>query len=308
MNRYIYILLIVFLQTTLFAAEFEVISFSKDPSDLSALKFPRKDINDENCALIKVRSDITGLMFDTNMGVTGLIEYKDGEYWIYVSPYERIVEIFRSGFAKFVYPIENVVEPATVYVMVIQIKEDEIDTEEYLGDPIVEKTLLKPQACSGTFIDERDGQEYKMVKIGELCWMGDNLNYNSFTSYCYKNTSSYCELYGRLYEWRSINDICPKGWHVPNKDDWEKLINEISEGSIDNGNVLSNDTTGILFQHAGFKFPRTRFAKIEKQGYFWSRSEFNRYDSWAIKFDKKILKIDNLDKDYGFSVRCVRDN
>ena len=298
-----------------FAAEFEVVSFTKDPSDLSARKFPRKDINNEDCALIKVRGDVKGLQFDSNMGIAGNIEYKDGEYWVYVTPYERIIEIYRDGFTKLTFVSEVIIEPATVYVLVIRIKDNEV-TIKVENDNVIEEL----ETCSGSIIDKRNGMKYRIVEIGNQCWMGENLNYNAFASYCYKNLTSYCDLYGRLYKYKSAITACPKGWHLPSNDEWDTLLNALEKdnGEDDkiqvqnekNDNMNNNDRSGISFLYAGFKFPKSRFRQLGKQSYFWSQTEFNLYDSWCqiISCKNKDVKRENLDKDYGFSVRCVRDN
>lgn len=89
----------------------------------------------------------------------------------------------------------------------------------------------------GTFIDERDGQEYKYTTIGDQVWMAQNLNYDLRFSMCYDNDSANCAIYGRLYpllEKGKIGDnfdrdladsACPIGWHLPTKTEWETMIN-----------------------------------------------------------------------------------
>lgn len=94
----------------------------------------------------------------------------------------------------------------------------------------------------GTIIDDRDGQEYHWVKIGEQTWLAQNLNYNSPKSRCYTgevfvdfsnaDTSNNCvdgrdENYGRLYLWDEAQTACPTGWRLPNDSDWEKLASSI---------------------------------------------------------------------------------
>jgi len=79
--------------TNVLADEFVVKNFKLAPSDISARKYERLDINDEKCALIKIRTDIDGLSFDPRLGAEGNVEFKNGEYWLYVTSGEKVIKI-----------------------------------------------------------------------------------------------------------------------------------------------------------------------------------------------------------------------
>ncbi len=101
----------------------------------------------------------------------------------------------------------------------------------------VEGTNAYGMPNRGTFVDERDGQEYKYTTIGDQVWMAENLNYNAVGSMCQGKDESKCELYGRLYRytwpdrntgrdtinWDFIDSVCPPGWHLPKLAEWELL-------------------------------------------------------------------------------------
>ena len=117
---------------------------------------------------------------------------------------------------------------------------------------------------SGTFIDERDGHEYKWVKIGEQTWMAENLAYlpnvnrvsaGSFSEPCYyvynytatdvnaaKATETYLE-YGVLYNWLAAKVASPDGWHIASNDEWEQLAQYISNqnGPYENNGYVWED-------------------------------------------------------------------
>jgi uncharacterized protein (TIGR02145 family) len=75
-----------------------------------------------------------------------------------------------------------------------------------------------------SFIDPRDGKKYRAVKIGGKRWMAQNLNYDtSNASWCYMKKSSFCDKYGRLYDWNTAKAVCPDGWRLPTSQEWESL-------------------------------------------------------------------------------------
>src|SRR5215469_10890371 len=93
---------------------------------------------------------------------------------------------------------------------------------------------FNPAITYGSFTDSRDSKTYRTVVIGTQTWMAENLNYNATGSKCYNDSTQYCDLYGRLYDWTTamagvssssanpsgVLGICPVGWHLPSDAEW----------------------------------------------------------------------------------------
>ena len=79
------------------AQELTVKSFKLAGSDLTAQTQPRKDLNDRNCALIKVGIGLQGVQFEG--GIMGNVENKTGEYWVYMPQGNRQLKVKHANYA-----------------------------------------------------------------------------------------------------------------------------------------------------------------------------------------------------------------
>jgi uncharacterized protein (TIGR02145 family) len=109
-----------------------------------------------------------------------------------------------------------------------------------------------------------DGNSYNAVKIGDQVWLNSNLkttrlndgtpilSQQNYQEHC---DSGFCpppsaelppmqlaypnnqielvEFYGLWYNWKAVESgkLCPEGWHIPTKDEWDKLLNFLGENA-----------------------------------------------------------------------------
>ena len=174
----------------------------------------------------------------------------------------------------------------------------------------------------GSFTDERDGREYRYVKIGGQTWMAENLNYAVDSSFCYNDTLEYCETYGRLYPWSVAMDsagmftdpgngcgdgfvcgiqtrvrgICPEGWHLPSVTEGDALVTATDKGAYKgtalmdsvlwNGNSTATDSYGFGGLPSGIRLADGTYKNLGQYGYFWLSTEStNRATYQARIFD-----------------------
>ena len=164
--------------------------------------------------------------------------------------------------------------------------------------------LMNPDIEYDMFVDDRDGQVYRSVKIGEQTWMAENLNYAMDESSCYN-----CQKYGRVYTWYAMMSACPTGWQRPLKSDFNTLIATV--GGADMAGKALKSTNGWMgsgTDNYGF----SALSQDDWSTFFWIGDHIEESDGNMIVQDigliaaKGKIFISNTDPTIKNSVRCIK--
>lgn len=190
------------------------------------------------------------------------------------------------------------------------------------------------------FTDFRNRQKYNTVTIGNQTWMAENLNYRTHGSHCYDtDNQEVCPHQGRLYTWYAamgygcvedytctmppvpmgtIQGVCPDGWHMPLKSEFEELIAYVG-GEETAGDMLKtfdgwktygyngSDAYGFSAYPVGWYDFGTGSFGDGSGTRFWTSEEYG-IDAYALvlSYSTQNVTYEHFYKNYGFSIRCVK--
>ncbi|MDR1829565.1 MAG: fibrobacter succinogenes major paralogous domain-containing protein [Candidatus Fibromonas sp.] len=183
-----------------------------------------------------------------------------------------------------------------------------------------------------------DISNYRTTVIGTQTWMAENLDYAVEGSKCYDNVPANCVKYGRLYDWSTAmslpsscnsnscssqikpkhGGICPSGWHIPNDEDWDILMDYVgfsvagvklkaTSGWYNNGNGV--DEYGFSALPGGFGLSVGSFYLIGDFGSWWSASADDSHYAYSrgMNDNSDYAYWSNYGKSSLSSVRCLQD-
>lgn len=158
---------------------------------------------------------------------------------------------------------------------------------------------------TGTFVDEREDKEYTWVEIDGKKWMSRNLNFKMFDdAMCRNDNPADCKAFGRMYNWKSAETICPEGWRLPSLEEWEALVEKASKAVLNINDLYSGGKTGFNMVMGG-PVEKIDGSKIYSTSFWYLNGE----DPGFFKIDSKgnVTHDDNISsrKDF-FYVRCVK--
>jgi uncharacterized protein (TIGR02145 family) len=183
-----------------------------------------------------------------------------------------------------------------------------------------------------------EGKIYNTVLIGSQCWLKENLDVGTMIlgsqimsnngvkeKYCYNNDPNNCNIYGGLYQWSEAmqytttpgtQGICPPGWHIPTLAEFQTLktavnndgnaLKAVGQGS---GVGAGTNTSGFSALLAGFRHYVGGFYSLGYRAYFWSSTEYDASNAYYLhlNYDNSFIDLYYGNKEYGFSVRCLKD-
>ena len=154
------------------------------------------------------------------------------------------------------------------------------------------------------------------------------------------NATDNYKTYGVLYNWPAALTACPSGWHLPSDSEWTQLENYLSDngynydGTIGGGskkfaksmaattlwntssatgaignNLSANNSSGFSGLPGGGRSGSGNFDHVGDFGYWWSAAKGSISYAWNryLYYGSSTMYRYGGSKEYGFSVRCVRD-
>ena len=188
-----------------------------------------------------------------------------------------------------------------------------------------------------------DNNHYTIVEIGSQTWMAENLKSTHYPDgtaaayYDYDHNPINSLIYGRLYAWSpamngaassntnpsNVLGVCPNGWHLPSKSEWQQLVgflggSDIAGGKIKetgnahwiNPNTGATDETGFTALPAGMWAFWDEFQWKGDHGAFsTSTGNLPMVEVTAIMLQTSngILTVGTFHPDDAVSVRCVKN-
>lgn len=223
------------------------------------------------------------------------------------------------------------------------------DQVSFTTDAEVDPIVFRSDLTYGS-VSDIDGNIYKTIQIGNLTWMAENLKTTRFNDgvaipqitlssvwstletpgYCWYNNNEVTnkDVYGALYNRVTVNNgnLCPVGWHVPNREEFNDLIENVAQGSDvgtklkESGNdhwsypnAEADNSSGWTALPGGFRSVEGNFEQsLGLYGYWWLKDEQGATEGQYASLYYNSFFIDILSTyeswPNGLSVRCVKDN
>ena len=194
-------------------------------------------------------------------------------------------------------------------------------------------------------VTDIDGNVYHTVTIGTQVWMVENLKvtkYNDGTAiplvtditswgnlvtpgYCWYNNDEPANknLYGALYNGYVISSgkLAPSGWHIPTDAEWTVLATHLGgediaadklkeAGSFHWGmmNTGATNTSGFTALPGGYRLGTGQFIGNGYVGFWWSSTTYGYGYRYIFMYDDESkVGSNNINKEFGHSIRCIRD-
>ena len=271
--------------------------------------------------------------------VTGESVPSSGFYWSYQADLTGATDVPVSPVSgEMTYKLTGLAEADTIYITTYATNDN--------GDYAYGDTLkIGTRSCTSPTLDN---YTYGTALIFEECWLSENLRTSVYrdgsdipkieadaawasdgsggqTIYNNDSTTFYAD-YGRLYNWFAVNNakgLCPTGWSVPTKGEYEALIDSLGGASVAAGklkaapsdSVAWNGTNdyGFTMVDGGGRLADGNFALQPDNAFLWTSSVHPSVssDAFSINFlasyGVTALSVQDPDQNTGMSVRCIKD-
>lgn len=128
-----------------------------------------------------------------------------------------------------------------------------------------------------SIMDSRDGNIYPVIKINTKLWFAEDLRFRHKNAITIEKAEDKADVY---YPWQVLmNDskkekargLCPEGWHVPSRDEWDALLFEFG-GSCRGWAALRDSGRSKLNIKLTGTYTNGSVKRVNKSVNYWSSS------------------------------------
>ncbi len=172
---------------------------------------------------------------------------------------------------------------------------------------LVQEKILKGQGfIQSMYVKFKDDPKGRFYNVGkEFIYKPENGKY-----WAWNGDKNYIPDYGYLYSWEIAQNVCPIGWHLPDKSEYEELLQNYKGDSILAYNDLSlKGNSGFDIKGGGVRIP-TDYLPITTHSALWTMTERSKKKAWALiyaSFQQVVVLSGHYNKNNGLSIRCVKD-
>jgi hypothetical protein len=174
---------------------------------------------------------------------------------------------------------------------------------------------------TGLMVDKRNfiPEYYATVRIGDLWWMQENLRVEiipgpegkppPLVRLNYGGNPALSEAYGGLYRYKEVRyPICPKGWRLPTREEFQTMINLEAPNSL--APLLPGGSSEMHIIAGGYIDMNRQSMGFGSKTNFWlsDRSPAGVPYAWYIDKAKGESRAVLASEAYGYSVRCVKND
>lgn len=153
--------------------------------------------------------------------------------------------------------------------------------------------------------------DYKTITIGDQTWMAENLWVKVKNSFSVNNNPDNDRQLGRLYTWETAIKICPNGWKLPTKNDYEKLLKNFKWKNAGNEIKIGGSSGFNACLPGYFDHNDSSYYGYGIYGQYWTSDQYHFTDcAWMLYVDSSMTHatfnwyLSNKD---GFSVRYIKE-
>ena len=226
-------------------------------------------------------------------------EYTDAGFFVYAKD-NRYHNAFVFGSKQDVYWSSRTSSSANLLCIKGYREDDKVVPEE-------KEVFINPDFDYGEFTDPRDEQVYKTTIIGKQKWMAQNLRYETESS---KTVEA--KKYGQHYTYKDALEVCPEGWHLPSKTEFDTLI-YIGAKQYKSYRLLSRDESSYYDDVTGFSMGLIASEDYSRPHYtasFWSSTKITDTTAavlYAYHNSSDTLYTPEARMRQYKSVRCLND-